>query len=95
MSGYVIFNINIINPEGYKMYVAKISDNIKKFGGEYLVRGGEYKVLEGEWKHPRTVVIKFPTYEKALLWYNSEEYKLIKPLRLANSVANGIIIKGT
>ncbi len=94
MTGYVIFNINIKNSEGYKKYVAKIGDIIKKFGGEYLVRGGEYKVMEGEWKHPRTVVIKFPTYNKALEWYNSEEYKLIKPIRLANSEANGIIIKG-
>ena len=94
MTGYVIFNINIRNSEGYKEYVAKIGVIIKKFGGEYLVRGGEYKVMEGEWKHPRTVVIKFPTYDKALAWYNSEEYKPIKPIRLANSVANGIIIKG-
>ena len=31
---------------------------------------------------------------KALEWYNSEEYKPIKPIRLANSEANGIIIKG-
>ena len=67
---------------------------VEKFGGEYLVRNGEFKVIDGEWKHPRTVVIKFPTYEKALEWYNSEEYKPIKPIRLANSVANGIIIKG-
>ena len=94
MSGYVIFNINITNPEAYKEYVSKIVDLIKKFDGEYLVRGGEYKVMEGEWKHPRTVVIKFPTYERALEWYNSEEYKPIKPIRLANSEANRIIIKG-
>jgi uncharacterized protein (DUF1330 family) len=94
MTGYVIFNINIKNSEGYKEYVAKIGNIIKKFGGEYLVRGGEYQVMEGEWKHPRTVVIKFPTYRKALKWYNSEEYKPIKPIRLANSEANGIIIKG-
>jgi|TARA_B110000971_G_C19652003_1_gene338275 uncharacterized protein (DUF1330 family) len=94
MFGYVIFNINITNPEGYKEYVAKISSNIKKFGGEYLVRGGEYQVMEGEWKNPRTVVIKFLSYEKALEWYNSEEYKPIKPIRLANSESNGIIIKG-
>ena len=93
MSGYVIFNINITNPEAYKEYVSKIVDLIKKFDGEYLVKGGEYKVMEGEWKHPRTVVIKFPIYERALEWYNSEEYVPIKPIRLANSEANGIIIK--
>ena len=94
LAGYVIFNINITNPEAYKEYILKIENIIKKFSGEYLVRGGEYKVMEGKWKYPRTIVIKFPSYEKALEWYNSEEYKPIKPIRLANSVANGIIIRG-
>ena len=94
MNGYVIFNINIKDSERYKEYIAKIGNIIKKFGGEYLVRGGEYQVMEGEWKYSRTVVIKFLTYEKALEWYHSEEYKPIKPIRLANSESNGIIIKG-
>ena len=94
MSGYVIANINVKNSEAYKEYVSKVKPTVEKFGGKYLVRNGEFKVIDGEWKHPRTVVIKFPTYEKALEWYNSEEYKPIKPIRLANSVANGIIIKG-
>ena len=94
MSGYVIANINVKNPEAYKEYVGKVKPTVEKFGGEYLVRNGEFKVIDGEWKHPRTVVIKFPTYEKALEWHNSKEYKPVKSIRLANSVANGIIIKG-
>ena len=94
MSGYVIANINVKNSEAYKEYVGKVKPIVEKFGGEYLVRNGEFKVIDGEWKHPRTIVIKFPTYEKALEWYNSEEYKPVKSIRLANSVANGIIIKG-
>tara|TARA_B110000881_G_scaffold172435_1_gene156385 strand:+ start:91 stop:381 length:291 start_codon:yes stop_codon:yes gene_type:complete len=94
MSGYAIFNINVKNPEAYKKYIEKVFPIVSNFGGEYLVRAGEYKVMEGEWKYPRTVVIKFPSYEKALEWYNSEQYKPIKPIRLANSEANGIIIKG-
>jgi len=40
-------------------------------------------------------VIKFPTYDKALEWYNSEEYKPVKKIRLDNSTSNGIIIQGT
>ena len=93
-AGYVIAQLKVTNPEYYKEYVSQVSEVVKKFGGEYLVRAGEYKVIDGEWKYPRTVVIKFPTYEKALEWYDSEEYKPVKPIRLANSVANGIIIKG-
>ena len=94
MSGFVIANINVKNSEAYKEYVGKVVDTIKKFGGEYLVRAGEYKVMEGKWENPRTVVIKFPNYDKALEWYNSEEYKPVKPIRLTNSDGNMIIIKG-
>ena len=94
MSGFVIAHIDIKDSEAYKEYVGKVVPTVKKFGGEYLVRSGEYKVMEGQWKNPRTVVIKFPNYEKALEWYDSKEYKPVKPIRLANSVANGIIIKG-
>ena len=95
MSGYAIFNINVKSPENYKEYVEKVKPIAEKYGGEYLVRGGDNTVVEGSWQHPRTVVIKFPTYEKALEWYNSEEYKPIKQIRLDNAESNGMIIKGT
>ena len=94
MTGFVIFNIEIKKPEEYKEYVDKVTPIAKKFGGEYIVRGGETKVIEGVWTYPRTIIIKFPSYEKALEWYSSEEYKPIKKIRLDNSVSNGIIIKG-
>jgi uncharacterized protein (DUF1330 family) len=94
MSGFVIANIDVKDSEAYKEYVGKVVPTVKKFGGEYIVRAGEYKVMECEWQNPRTVVIKFPNYEKALEWYDSEEYKPIKPIRMKNSVGNMIIIKG-
>ena len=94
MSGYVIFNIEIRKTEEYKEYFEKVTPIAKKFGGEYIVRGGETKLIEGVWTYPRTIIIKFPSYEKALEWYSSEEYKPIKKIRLDNSVSNGIIIKG-
>ena len=94
MSGYVIANINVKNPEAYKEYVGKVKPTVEKFGGEYLVRNGEFKVIDGEWKHPRTVVIKFPSYDKAMEWYNSAEYKPIKQIRLDNAESNGMIIEG-
>ena len=94
MSGYAIFNINVKNPENYKEYVEKVKPTAEKYDGEYIVRGGDNTVVEGSWQHPRTVVIKFPTYEKALEWYNSEEYKPIKQIRLDNADTNGMIIEG-
>ena len=94
MSGFAIFNIDIKRHKEYKEYVEKVKPIAEIYGGEYIIRGGESTIVEGSWAYPRTVVIKFPSYEKALEWYNSKEYKPIKQIRLDNSVANGIIIKG-
>ena len=94
MYGYAIFNIKISNPENYKEYVDKVKPIAEKYGGEYIVRGGVNVVIEGSWKHPRTIVIKFPSYEKAMEWYNSDEYQPIKQIRLDNAETNAIIIQG-
>ena len=93
-AGYVIAQLKVTNSENYKEYVEKVPEVIKKYGGDYLARGGEHQVVEGEDNLPRIVIIKFPSYEKALEWYNSEEYKPIKQIRLDNSEGTNIIIKG-
>ncbi len=93
-AGFVIFNIDVTNPEDYNEYITKVKPIVEKFGGEYVVRGGTNQVVEGSWQYSRTIVLKFPSYEKALEWYNSEEYQPIKQIRLDNAISNGIIIQG-
>ena len=85
-AGYVIAQLKVTNPENYKEYVAKVSEVVKKYDGEYLVRNGEYQVVEGE--------DNFPSYERALEWYHSDEYKPVKDIRLQNSEGSNIIVKG-
>ena len=48
----------------------------------------------GNWNYARTVVIKFPSYDKAMDWYNSEEYGPVRKIREDNSQGNIIIIEG-
>jgi len=94
MAGYVIAQINVTNQENYKEYVEKVPKTIKQYDGEYLVRNGSHQFVEGESKFSRNVIIKFPSYERALEWYNSEEYKPVRQIRLDNSESNQIIIEG-
>ena len=94
MPAYAILQINILNRENYKEYVKKASPIVESFGGEYLVRGGKSEVVQGEWNDQRTVVVKFPSYDAAIQWYNSEEYAPIKKIREDNSIGNCIIIEG-
>ncbi|PPR47415.1 MAG: hypothetical protein CFH19_00454 [Alphaproteobacteria bacterium MarineAlpha5_Bin9] len=94
MSGYLIAQVNIINDEPYEDYKKRTGKVVKKYGGEFLVRGGKYTKVLGDWDFARTVIIKFASYEKALEWYHSDEYKPIKKIREDNSIGNVIIIQG-
>ena len=47
---------------------------VEKYKGKLLIRGGRSTTNEGD-ESPRTVVIEFPTYNEANLFYNSKEYQ--------------------
>ena len=94
MSGYLIAQLNMTDKENFKLYAESVPESVKKFGGKYLVRAGEFKSVQGKWDFTRNVIIEFPTYEKALEWYNSDLYKPLKELRQKGSEGNIIIIKG-
>ena len=51
-------------------------------------------MLEGEWPHERTVVLEFPSREKAEAWYHSPAYQKILPLRLRCMTSNFVIMDG-
>ena len=94
MSAYAIVQINIINYDPYLEYIKKAKPIVEKFKGEYIVRGGKFLKMHGKWDYERTVIVKFPSCEKAIEWYNSEEYAPIKKIREDNSDCNVIIIEG-
>jgi len=94
MSAYAILQINITNQENYKEYLNQVTTIVKKYQGDYIVRGGKSDVVLGKWDYQRTVVVKFPSYEAAIQWYNSEDYAPIKKIREDNSEGNCIIIEG-
>ena len=52
------------------------------------------EIIEGIWNYERTVVVRFPDYETAINWYNSNEYSPIKEIRKINSEGNAIIVDG-
>ena len=94
MPAYVIAQINVKHKEGFRAYAEKVPQTIKNFCGKYLVRAGDFQIKEGKWDFSRNVIIEFPSYEIALKWYNSDEYKPIKQMRLDNAEGNFIIVKG-
>jgi uncharacterized protein (DUF1330 family) len=62
-------------------YKARVPTLIRKYGGEYLVRGGKFIIVEGEWKPSRLVIFRFPDITSAQSLYNDPEYQPLKALR--------------
>ena len=75
MKGYVVCVYKkISNEEKLIEYAVKAKAAVEKFKGKFLIRGGKSNINEGE-KSPRTVVIEFPSYLEANLFYKSKEYQ--------------------
>ena len=94
MPGYVLAEIEITNPDGYREYTTMVPATIRQYGGRFLVRGGKSQVLEGDWPQRRRVILEFPSYEQALKWFESPEYEKPKALRQANSNGRLLLLEG-
>ena len=76
MAGLWIGHAEVTDPEAYARYVEGSSKVIPAYDGVFIARGGRYRQLEGK-DYPRNVVIRFPTYDRALECYESDEYQAI------------------
>ena len=94
MPAYVVAEVKITNPEGYKEYSAQVPATIEKYGGRFLVRGGKSQALEGDWPEVRRVIIEFPSVDAARKWFDSPEYEKPKALRKANSEGRLLLMEG-
>lgn len=95
MSAYYLVDVREIN-DAAKMedYRARVAPVVEKFGGRYVVRGGPFEVVEGSYQPVFPVMIHFPSLDDAHRWYNSEEYRELKQLRLAATVGNAVFMSG-
>ncbi len=75
-------------------YKARVASVLQKFGGRYLVIGGPFAVVEGAYQPVFPVLIQFPSMDEARRWYDSEEYRDLKRLRLEATVSNAVFMAG-
>jgi uncharacterized protein (DUF1330 family) len=94
MSAYVIVDIEVTDPDGYKEYARLAPDTVKLYGGRYIARGGQNETLEGEWHAKRLVILEFPTVDQAKAWLNSTEYAPIRALRHQYAKSNMVVVEG-
>jgi uncharacterized protein (DUF1330 family) len=95
MKGYVVCVYKSINDEDkLKNYAVKARTAVEKHKGKFLVRGGRKTTTEGD-DSPRTVIIEFPSYDEANLFYNSREYQEAHGILKGGAVRHHQIIEGT
>jgi len=95
MPAYFLVDIREIKDPGtMERYRSRVAAVVEKFGGRYLVRGGPFEVVEGAYHPIRLVMLEFPSMDQARRWYDSEEYRELKQMRLTATVSNGFFMTG-
>ena len=94
MAAYIIANVSIDNPTRYADYTALTPGIIKKYNGEFIVRGGPVEALEGKTEGERWVVLKFEDKDAARAFYDSEEYTAAKVIRQEAASAQFLLLDG-
>ena len=90
----MIVEIDVHDAKAFEEYRKLVAPTIQKYGGKYLVRGGKTEVLEGGWNPKRIVVLEFDSVDKAKQWYDSEDYRPAKAIRLAATSSDTILVEG-
>jgi len=95
MPAYFLVDIREVK-DAAKMaeYKARVTPVVEKFGGRYLVVGGPFEVKEGTYQPVFPTMIEFPSMDAARRWYDSDEYRELKRMRLDATVSNGFLLAG-
>ena len=91
---YFLDVLEVTDPANLERYREGVLATVEQYGGRYLTVGGQAEVVEGDWQPVFPVFIEFPNLEQAHRWYDAEEYRELKALRLAATKGNAVFIEG-
>jgi len=94
MAAYVIAELEVTEPSGFKDYRKAVPASIAAYGGRYLARGGALESLEGGWAPKRMVILEFPSLAQAKAWYTSPEYRELLRLRQRTAKSKVVLLEG-
>ena len=93
MSAFIISQVEARDAQALAAYRRLAERSIASFDGRYLVRGGKQSVLEGDWTG-QTVIVEFPSLERARAWYDSPDYASARALAPKALTRNLLLIEG-
>ena len=95
MKGYIVCIYKSISDKNIlKEYAIKAKSAVEKYKGKFLIRGGKKITTEGV-ESPRTIVIEFPSFSEAEIFFYSKEYQEAHVLLNGAVVRHHQIIEGS
>ena len=90
---YLLGQINVTDFPGYRdQYARPLLAQLTEIGAELLVSSGDAETLEGEWSGNWTVLIRFPSWETAVEWYQSTDYAPLMRARIEDLTDAGNLV---
>ncbi len=94
MAGYVIADVEVLDPVKFAEYRELVAPTLEAHGGEFLANGGEHETLEGSWQPKRVVILRFESVARAKEWWSSAAYAGPKAMRQAASEGSLVVVEG-
>lgn len=94
MKGYIVCVYESIkDDDALKNYALKAREAVKKYDGNFLVKGGKKITTEGN-EFVRTAVLEFSSFDQAKKFFYSTEYQSAHDLLKNTVVRHHQIIEG-
>lgn len=94
MTAYLIVDLDVHDWDRFQPYRQEVVTFVRKYGGEYIVRGGDFEVLEGECRPHRLVMFRFPDRAAIREMYADPNYRKLAEIREATARSVAIAVDG-
>ena len=90
---YLVGQIDVTDfPQYRDGYARPLLAQLAEIGAELLVASADAETLEGEWSGNWTVLIRFPSWEVTVEWYQSPEYAPLQRARIEDLTNAGNLV---
>jgi uncharacterized protein (DUF1330 family) len=90
---YLVGQINVKDiPRYLDQYGRPLLAQLTEIGAELLVTSPYAETLEAEWSGNWTVLIRFPSWDTAVEWYESADYAPLKTARIQDLTDGGNLV---
>lgn len=91
---FLVAEIKVNDPAGYKAYLAKVTPVTDAFGGRFIVRGGKTESIEGAEPAGRVAMIRFNSMQELKRYWDSPAYQEISSIRQKTATSRIYFVEG-